>query len=157
MGDRILGAICLVVAVAMGWAAQGYAAEISYEPVGPRAFPLLLAVVMGGVGIWLLVKRTAAANAGGITPTLQTTSALDWKAVLMCAATVMVYAALFETLGFWLATTLMAVPVGMAFGGTLKNTLIGGVGLGLGLYLLFDKVFDVILPTGLLSFILGGR
>ena len=77
MGDRILGAICLVVAVAMGWAAQGYAAEISYEPVGPRAFPLLLAVVMGGVGIWLLVKRTAAANAGGITPTPVSYTHLD--------------------------------------------------------------------------------
>ncbi len=157
MGDRILGGVCLVVAMAMGWAAQGYAAEISYEPVGPRAFPLLLAVVMGGIGLWLLFKRTVVHSTGGITPTLQATSALDWKAVLMCAVTVLVYAALFQLLGFWLATTLMAIPVGMAFGGTLKNTLIGGVGLGLGLYLLFDKVFDVILPTGLLSFILGGR
>ena len=157
MGDRILGALCLIAAVAMAWAAQAYAAEISYEPVGPRAFPLLLAAVMGGVGFWLLVKRTAVSDAGGSTPTLKATSALDWKAVAMCAATVMVYGALFQTLGFWLATILMAVPVGMAFGGTLKNTLIGGVGLGLGLYLLFDKVFDVILPTGLLSFILGGR
>ena len=30
-------------------------------------------------------------------------------------------------------------------------------GLGLGLFLLFDKLLDVVLPTGLLSFILGGR
>jgi len=157
MGDRFLGAVCLVVAAAMAWAAHSYAAEISYEPVGPRAFPLLLAVLMAGVGLWLLVKGPAKQHAGGIAPTLQSTSALDWKAVLMCAVTVMVYAGLFQTLGFWLATMLMAVPVGMAFGGTLKNTLIGGLGLGLGLYLLFDKVFDVILPTGLLSFILGGR
>lgn len=157
MGDRMLGLVCLVVAVSMGWAAQGYAAEISYEPVGPRAFPMLLAAIMGAVGLWLLVKRTHASGTAGITPTLKATSALDWKAVLMCAVTVMVYGALFQTLGFWLATTLMAVPVGMAFRGTLKNTLYGGLGLGLGLYLLFDKVFDVILPTGLLSFILGGR
>ncbi len=157
MGDRILGVVCLAVAVAMAWAAQAYAAEISYEPVGPRAFPLLLAVVMGSIGLWLLVKRTAVQTAGGMTPTLKQTSPLDWKAVLLCAASVLVYGALFQTLGFWLATLLMALPVGMAFGGTLKQTLIGGLGLGLGLYLLFDKVFDVILPTGLLSFILGGR
>jgi putative tricarboxylic transport membrane protein len=157
MGDRILGLVCLVAASAMGWAAQSYAAEISYEPVGPRAFPLLLAVIMGAIGLWLLVKRQATAGAGGITPTLKATSALNWKAAALCAATVLVYGLLFQVLGFWLATTLMSVPVGMAFGGSLKNTLIGGVGLGLGLYLLFDKVFDVILPTGLLSFILGGR
>ena len=43
MSDRILGAACLVVAAGMAWAAQDYAAPISYEPVGPRAFPLLLA------------------------------------------------------------------------------------------------------------------
>ena len=43
MSDRILGAVCVVAAAGMAWAAQDYAAAISYEPVGPRAFPLLLA------------------------------------------------------------------------------------------------------------------
>ena len=43
MSDRILGAACVVASAGMAWSAQGYAAAISYEPVGPRAFPLLLA------------------------------------------------------------------------------------------------------------------
>lgn len=156
MGDRILGAICLVMAAAMAWAAHGYAAEISYEPVGPRAFPTLLAAILGLVGAWLLFKRETAAVASN-TPVLATTSPLDWKAVALCAGAVLVYGALFQLLGFWLATTLMAVPVGMAFGGTLKKSLIGGLVMGLGFYVLFDKLLDVILPTGVLSFLLGGR
>lgn len=156
MGNRILGVVCLAIAAAMAWAAHSYVAEFSYEPVGPRAFPTLMAAILAGVGAWLLVARPPAHIEGGI-PTLHATSALDWKAVLGVAVSTLVYGAVFQVLGFWLATTLMAVPVGMAFGGSLKNTLLGGVGLGLGLYLLFDKVFDVILPTGLLSFILGGR
>jgi putative tricarboxylic transport membrane protein len=156
MGDRILGVICLVVASAMAWAAQGYAAEISYEPVGPRAFPLLLAAILAVVGAWLLVKRASAGTVSS-TPVLVATSPLDWKAVAMCAVSVMVYGALFQTLGFWLATALMAVPVGMAFGGTLKKSLIGGLVMGLGFYVLFDKLLDVILPTGVLSFLVGGR
>ncbi len=156
MGNRILGAVCLVVAAAMAWAAHGYAAEISYEPVGPRAFPTLLATLMGLVGAWLLVKRPAQPDAT-MTPVLAATSPLDWKAVALCAASCLVYAALFQTLGFWLATSLMAVPVGMAFGGTLKKTLLGGVVMGLGFYLMFDKLLDVVLPTGVLSFLLGGR
>ena len=45
----------------------------------------------------------------------------------------------------------------MAFGGNWKQALAGGVGLGVMLYLLFDKLLDVVLPTGLLSFIFGGR
>ena len=75
----------------------------------------------------------------------------------MCAGTVLVYGALFQTVGFVIATAVMSVPVGMAFGGSLRNCLIGGVGLGMGLFFLFDRVLDVILPTGLLAFVLGGR
>jgi putative tricarboxylic transport membrane protein len=51
----------------------------------------------------------------------------------------------------------MAVPVGMAFGGSWKQSLAGGAGLGLVLFVLFDKLLDVVLPTGLLAVLLGGR
>ena len=181
MADRILGAVCLVLAAAMGYFARSYAAEISYEPVGPRAFPLLLAAIFALIGAWLVVTggrkvATATATAPGavtladplpISGDAEAATAMESAvptapdnqlvAVAMCAVAVLVYAALFQTLGFVLATTLMTVPVCKAFGGTVKAGLIGGLGLGLGLYLLFDKVLDVILPTGVLSFILGGR
>jgi putative tricarboxylic transport membrane protein len=74
-----------------------------------------------------------------------------------CVVAIVAYALLFQWLGFTLATALMAVPVGMAFGGSWKQSLLGGIGLGLGFFLLFDKLLDVVLPTGLLAFILGGR
>jgi putative tricarboxylic transport membrane protein len=47
--------------------------------------------------------------------------------------------------------------VGLAFGGNWKQSLAGGVCLGLGLFLLFDKLLEVTLPTGVLSFALGGH
>ena len=52
---------------------------------------------------------------------------------------------------------MVAVPVKHKFGGRPLPLLATGLGLGLGLFFLFDKVFDVILPTGVLAFILGGR
>ncbi len=58
MSDRILGAVCVVAAAGMAWAAQDYAAAISYEPVGPRAFPLLLAGLMAIAGAWLVIRPT---------------------------------------------------------------------------------------------------
>ncbi|MDQ1258354.1 MAG: putative tricarboxylic transport rane protein, partial [Pseudomonadota bacterium] len=67
------------------------------------------------------------------------------------------YALLFQWLGFVLATALMTVPVGRCFGGRPLPLLATGLSLGLGLFFLFDKLFDVILPTGVLAFILGGR
>jgi putative tricarboxylic transport membrane protein len=45
----------------------------------------------------------------------------------------------------------------MAFGGSWKQSLAGGAGLGLVLFFLFDKLLDVVLPTGVLSILLGGR
>jgi len=148
MSDRILGGVCVVAAAGMAWAAQDYAAAISYEPVGPRAFPLLLSVLMAIGGAWLVIRPTIR---GGV-------FALDkLLPVGLCAVAIVIYALLFQWLGYTLATSLMAVPVGMAFGGSWKRSLAGGIGLGLVLFLLFDKLLDVVLPTGLLGFILGGR
>ncbi len=174
MANRILGIACLLLGAAMAWTSRSYAAEISYEPVGPRAFPLLLAAIFALIGAWLLVtsgRRAAnlpadvalaeAAPASGAAEAATATASAkpqhNLVAVAMCAVAVLVYGALFQPLGFVLATTLMAVPVCKAFGGTLKGGLLGGLGLGFGLFFLFDKVLDVILPTGVLSFLLGGR
>ena len=148
MSDRILGAVCVVVGAGMAWAAHGYAAPISYEPVGPRAFPLLMAGLMAAAGAWLVVRPGP--QGFGL--------ARDHvKPISFAVVAVFIYAALYEWLGFTLATTVMALPVGMAFGGSWKQSLASGAGLGLVLFLLFDRLLDVVLPTGVLSFILGGR
>ncbi len=148
MSDRILGAVCVVTAAGMAWAAQGYAAAISYEPVGPRAFPLLLSALMAIAGVWLMIRPTLRGSAISLS---------HLKPLAFTVISVFAYAFLFEKLGFPLATALMAVPVGMAFGGEWKRSLLGGVGMGVGMYFLFDKLLDVVLPTGVLSFLLGGR
>lgn len=152
MADRILGLLFLALAAAMAWAAHGYAAEISYEPVGPRAFPTLLAAVAALGGLWLAVRpgRSTAAAQG---PSAHTA----WLPLGLTVGAMLAYALLFQWLGFVLATALMTVPVGRSFGGRPLPLLTTGLGLGLGMFFLFDKVFDVILPTGLLSFVLGGR
>jgi putative tricarboxylic transport membrane protein len=148
MSDRILGTVCLVAGAGMAWAAHDYAAPISYEPVGPRAFPLLLAGLMVLAGSWLVARPGPQGFGLGRE---------HFKPIGLAVVAVFAYAALFETLGFPLATAVMALPVGMAFGGSWKQSLGGGAAMGLTLYLLFDKILDVVLPTGLLSFILGGR
>jgi putative tricarboxylic transport membrane protein len=54
MSDRVLGAACVVLGAGMAWSAKDYAAPISYEPVGPRAFPMLLAGLLAwpAAGCW---------------------------------------------------------------------------------------------------------
>lgn len=146
--DRLLGLFCIAGGAAMAWAAKDYTAPIAYEPVGPRAFPMLLALLIGLAGAWLVLRPSAhsAAVAAGRLP-----------ALAACVGAVLVYALLFQTLGFILATAVMAMPVGLAFGGRWLPSLLGGLGLGVGLYILFDKLLDVVLPTGVLAFLLGGH
>lgn len=146
--DRILGAVCVGAAAAMGWAARGYVAPIAYEPVGPRAFPMLLAALIAMAGAWLVIRPSAHSAA---------VSAGRTRALLGCAAAVVVYALLFQALGFIVATALMTLPVGRAFGGRWLPALAGGLGLGIALFVLFDTVLDVVLPTGMLSVVLGGH
>jgi putative tricarboxylic transport membrane protein len=141
MSDRILGFVSIAGAAAMTAAAWGYAAPVEYEPVGPRAFPLLLALIMAGCGAWLALRPARRA---------------DWPQgirlgrVAACAAVIVAYALLFQLLGFILATVLMALPAGRVFGGTWRQCAAGGIGLGVVLYLMFDKVLDVVLPLGIL-------
>ena len=70
---------------------------------------------------------------------------------LLSRGPALAYAVLFQWLGFVIATALMTLPVGRVFGGTWRQCAVAGVALGVSFFLLFDRVFDVILPAGLLS------
>lgn len=141
--DRLLGLAAVAAAAVMAAAAWNYAAPIAYEPVGPRAFPLLLAAVMAACGAWLAVRPSFSAEF------------LHLRQIAGCAGAILAYAVLFQLLGFIVATALMCIPVGLIFGGTLRQCLLTGIGMGVLLYLLFDKLLDVVLPLGVLNPLLG--
>jgi putative tricarboxylic transport membrane protein len=149
MADRILGLLGLILAAGMAWLARGYEAPISYEPVGPAAFPLLMAALMAVLSLWLVVRPAHHAGAEASEPFLTDAS----MKVLTLVAVMLAYAVLFQALGFIVSTALMTVPVGRVFGGTWRQSVLAGIGLGVSFFLIFDRVFDVILPAGVLSFL----
>jgi putative tricarboxylic transport membrane protein len=148
MSDRILGGACVLLAAGMAWAARLYVAPISYEPVGPRAFPMLLAALLALAGAWLVARPTAHDNGLARAPL---------GSLGLAVVAVLAYALLFQFLGFPVATTLMALPTARAFGARWKQALATGLVLGVALFFLFDRGLDVVLPTGLLSPLLGGH
>lgn len=138
MSDRILGTIIVLLAGSMAWAARDYAAIVAYEPVGPRAFPLLLAALLAAGGAWLVVRPSQHADF----------SLAALKPVLFCAGAIVLYAALFQFAGFIVATALMAIPVGRVFGGNWRQSAVYGLLLGVVLFIMFDMLLDVVLPLG---------
>jgi putative tricarboxylic transport membrane protein len=140
--DRVLGGLAILGAGAMAAACWNYAAPIAYEPVGPRAFPLVLAALLAVCGAWLVAKPAPNAAFGS-----------EWQPgrIAACAAAIVAYAALFQLLGFVLATALMTLPVGRIFGGSWRQCVLTGIIMGVVLFVLFDKALDVVLPTGVLK------
>ncbi|OVZ55612.1 hypothetical protein CDO44_23020 [Pigmentiphaga sp. NML080357] len=142
MNDRLLGTAALAFAAVMAWQGYGLEAPFAYEPVGPRAFPMLLSLIIGLCGLWLAVK--------GGNPVEPAAPGVKGR-VFAVAAALAVYAFLFQWLGVVFATFLMSLPVGRAFGGSWFKSGAAGLVLGVAVFLLFDKVLDVVLPTGLLG------
>lgn len=142
LDDRKLGILALLFAAFLTWAGHDLEAPFSYEPIGPKVFPLLVAAVMALCGVLLVIKggNRVPENAAGANSRI-------WLMVFILTG----YAILFQWLGFTLATALMTVLVGRLFGASWLFAAAGGIGLGLLLYGLFDKVLDVVLPVGLLG------
>lgn len=142
MNDRILGIAALAFAALMVWFGVGIQAPFSYEPVGPRAFPMLLAAIISLCGLWLVFKGRDKAEANP--PQANGRIALM---VVYC----FLYAFFFQMLGFIVATAAMTILVGRLFGGTWLKTAIGGVVMSALFFVLFDRVLDVVLPLGILE------
>lgn len=147
MYQRLFALVLLLVCAGLGAIAWGYHAPFSYEPVGPRAYPLLLLALMALGAVYLLFKP-ASATAHGDEPPLDRHVLCK---VLGCVAILTVYAALFETLGFIASSILLGIAMARLYGGAWSTSVITGLTLGIGLYLLFDKALDVPLPLGILA------
>jgi len=139
--STLLLAVCVVLAVV----AFGYQAAFSYEPVGPRAWPLILLVLLGMGALALFFSKPSVSEEKA-----KADHHLSVK-VTGCVVLLLIYAALFETLGFIPSAMLLGLGLARLYGGRWPVSIASGLILGIGLYLLFDKALDVPLPLGILS------
>ncbi|WP_439859978.1 tripartite tricarboxylate transporter TctB family protein [Pseudomonas sp. MBLB4136] len=147
MHDRIFAGCNLLICAALAALAWGYQAPFAYEPVGPRAYPLLLlALLMLGALCQLL--KPARQNRENAEPPLD--RHVIGK-IALCISVMLVYAGLFELFGFIISSALFAAVMAYLYGATRLQSGLGGVLIAVGLYLLFDYGLDVPLPLGMLT------
>jgi len=144
MVDRLFAGVWLLLTLGFAAVARTYEAQYSYEPIGPRAFPLLLAGISAVCALWLLLRPKRVAETLAPLP-----DGGPARAAALIGA-VFAYAFLFELVGFPLATVLVTIAIGRLFGGGWRQVVLEGVALGVVLFLLFDKTLDVTLPLGAL-------
>ncbi|MBC8952404.1 tripartite tricarboxylate transporter TctB family protein [Xenorhabdus sp. PB62.4] len=139
MSDRIFAAVWLVlcgIGLVIGW---GIHSEYSYEPLGPRPFPIAIISLMAFCALLLLFKKPDSIQ----WPTIQVL-----RRLVLLIVSLIIYAWSFEWLGFPLATTLLTISVALLFNATLPAAIISGIFLGISLFFAFDRLLDVTLPVG---------
>ncbi|MCM2330178.1 putative tricarboxylic transport membrane protein [Geopseudomonas sagittaria] len=144
MYDRLFGSVWLLLCAGLAVIAWGFQPPFSYDPVGPRAYPLLLLGLLGAGALWLVIRPALHKHLLGATQSLR---------ALLCIAGLLAFALLFEPLGFVPATALAATGLGLLFGGRPLPCALSGVLMGVLLYVLFDLLLDVPLPLGVFEFL----
>ncbi|WON75695.1 tripartite tricarboxylate transporter TctB family protein [Serratia sp. UGAL515B_01] len=139
MSDRIFAGLWLLLCIGglfIGWGIQS---EYSYEPLGPRPFPLAILGLMALCAALLLLRKP---------------QIVEWphnkvlQRLLVLIITLVLYAWGFEWLGFPLATALLTISIGLLFQATILAALISGAVMGVSLFYAFDYLLDVTLPLG---------
>ncbi|MQL47615.1 tripartite tricarboxylate transporter TctB family protein [Photorhabdus khanii] len=139
MSDRIFAAVWLVlctIGMVIGWGIQS---EYTYEPLGPRPFPMIILSLMALCALLLLFKKPEQNN---------WPDASVIRRLMILIVSLVIYGWAFEWLGFPLATALLTFSVALLFNATLPAAIISGVFLGVTLYFAFDRLLDVTLPLG---------
>lgn len=139
--DRVTGVFLLLFAIWYGYRTTLFQVSFMADPVGPRAFPLGLAILMGLLSLYLIIKPD---------PSPVWPSSKVWIRIGLITLTFIVYAYLMIPIGFVLATTLEIVALALIFRGPLLKSLIGAFLLSAALYGLFVTLLNLSLPTGLM-------
>lgn len=80
--------------------------------------------------------------------------AIEWpkpyvlRRLVLLILSLVIYAWVFEWLGFPLSTSLLTISIALLFGATPIAAIISGPILGVVLFYAFDKLLDVTLPIG---------
>lgn len=136
IGDRIAGAVLLVLAAGAWWLSHDFTTGFM-QPVGPGVFPRLVSVPLGILSLLLIVRPGFNERWPHRAALLRQVGAL----VLLAG-----YAAFLEPWGFLPATLVTTILLIRLFGAAWTQALVCGALLTVGLYALFEFALGMPLP-----------
>jgi len=139
MSDRIFGALSAMVALAYIASAAQIQSGFMPDPVGSRLFPMMV----GGVGFVCAVLIFLKPDESPAWPSLGNLLSI------LCAVLILIaYAYALKPLGFIFPTAVASAVVSFLIQRNLKTAFLTGVGLSIGLFVLFKYALDL----GLVAF-----
>ncbi|MDQ0455966.1 tripartite tricarboxylate transporter TctB family protein [Rhizobium paknamense] len=135
-----ISAICLL-ALAAAYGIGGSMIEYAFasDPLGPRVFPVALAVVLAGLSLFYLKSPGWAEGFPSGTLLLR---------ILSVPALLVVSVLLFEPAGFAVSVFVLTFGTGIIFGAPWLKSLIGAAGHAALWWVVFSLLLEVYLPAG---------
>ena len=139
MSDRIFGAVGLLLAVSYVFAAFAIQESFLSDAVGPKAFPLIIAGILGLSSLVILLR-----------PDPEPTWPALGRLVEVAAAVVVLilYAELLPVAGFVIATAFAAAYLAWRLGSGPVELVLVGIGTSVGIYVIFHLVLGLSLARG---------
>jgi len=143
--DRIFGLVVLMVALAYIASATQIQTSFLSDPVGPKAFPIIIGSVAALCGLILVIRPDPDPS----WPVMRTLMAL-----LIAVVTLIAYAYLLKPLGFLIPTAITAAILSYQISARYRSAIFAGISLSVGLFVLFKFALGlglVAFPKGLID------
>lgn len=145
ISDRIFGLVVLMVALAYIVSATQIQTSFLADPVGSKAFPILIGSIAALCGLVMMVKPD---------PDPQWPVFKTFIALLVAVAVLVGYAYALKPFGFLVPTAITAAILSYQISPKINTALMAGVGLSVGLFVLFKFALGlglVAFPKGLIG------
>jgi len=128
LGDRALGLVSLMVALAYVASATQIQTSFLQDPVGPKAFPIMIGVVAAISSLVLIVKPD---------PNPDWPAAKTFVSLLFAVVVLVAYAFALKPFGFLFPTAITAAILSYQISPKPLAAVLSGLGLSIGLFILF--------------------
>jgi putative tricarboxylic transport membrane protein len=152
LGPRITAGFVLALGLLVAYQTTLIRKGRGFTVVGPRVFPLLVAVGLIALGVIFLIRTTIRPDEDLAEQAASEESVTHWPTIGLIAAALVVYPFALSFLGYILGTTLFFPVVARILGSkrTIRDLIIGIV-VSVVIYVAFTRFLGVRLPAGLLG------
>ena len=126
--DRIFGLVVLMAALAFIASATQIQTSFMSDPVGPKAFPMIVGAIAGLCGLVMMIRPD---------PDPEWPKGRTFFALLIAVVVLIAYAYALKPLGFLIPTAITAAILSYQISPRIVPAALSGLGLSVGLFLLF--------------------
>ena len=140
VSDRALGFGCLVLGVWYVLETRNFnLTTFGTGPVGPKTLPTLVGILFAVLALALILKPGESPSWG---------SASAWSQIGAVVATSFVFGQLLEPLGFIVASTILAITIGLFFKGPVRKLAPLALVFAIVVAFIFNNWLELRLPIG---------